>query len=222
VTWDAVLFDLDGTITHSEAGVAGGVRYALDKLGYPPEPEDQMRRFLGPTLYHSFGTTIGMPEPQAREAVRLYREYYDEVGAYEAEVFPGIPELLTALNQAGKNLAIATSKVEYAAVAVLRHFNLDHHFDVIVGAGADESVRGTKGLVVEHALAELRLCDGARAVMVGDREHDIHGAAENGLPAIGVRYGYSRPGELEEAGALQVVDTVAQLSAALLATSQTG
>ena len=220
MTWDVVLFDLDGTLTHSEAGVAGGVRYALAQLGYPPEPEDQMRRFLGPTLYHSFGTTIGMPESQAREAVRLYRKYYDEHGAYEAEVFPGIPELLTALNGAKIPLAVATSKVEYAALAVLRHFGLDHHFDAIVGAGADESVRGTKGLVVEHALSELRLCDGARVVMVGDREHDIHGAAENGLPAIGVRYGYSRPGELEEAGALLVVDTVAELSVALLGTSQ--
>lgn len=220
MTWDAVLFDLDGTITHSEAGVAGGVRYALATLGYPPEPEDQMRRFLGPTLYHSFGTTIGMPEEQAREAVRLYRQYYDEIGAFEAEVFPGIPELLAELNSAGVPLAVATSKVEYAALTVLRHFHLDHHFDAIVGAGADETVRGTKGLVVAHALAELRLCDGARAVMVGDREHDILGAAENDLPGIGVRYGYSRPGELEAAGALLVVDTVAELKAALLATSQ--
>ena len=220
MTWDVVLFDLDGTLTHSESGVAGGVRYALAQLGYPPEPEDQMRRFLGPTLYHSFGHTIGMPEAQAREAVRLSREYYDEHGAYENEVFAGIPQLLTALNAAGKRLAVATSKVEYAAVAILRHFNLDHHFDVIVGAGADESVRGTKGLVIEHALAELRMCDGTSVVMVGDREHDIHGAAENGLPAIGVRYGYGRPGELEEAGALLVVDTVPELAAALLGTSQ--
>lgn len=222
MSWDVVLFDLDGTLTHSEAGVANGVKYALEKLGYPPEPEDQMRRFLGPTLYHSFGVTIGMPEQTAVEAVRLYREYYDERGAFENEVFAGIPELLTDLVAAGRRLAVATSKVEYAAVAILRHFQLEHHFDVIVGAGADESVRGTKGLVIEHALAQLGVVEGTRVVMVGDREHDIIGARENGLPAIGVRYGYSHPGELEEAGAVLVVDTVPQLGASLLGTSQPG
>ena len=216
MSWDAVLFDLDGTLTHSERGVANAVKYALEGLGYPPEPEEQMRRFLGPTLYHSFGVTIGMPEADAREAVRLYREYYDDVGAYENELYPGIPELLTDLVGAEKPLAVATSKVEYAAVAITRHFGIDTYFDAIVGAGADESVRGTKGLVIEHALSQLRLCDGGTIVMVGDREHDIHGAAENHLPAIGVRYGYGQPGELEAAGAIAVVDTVKQLRELLL------
>lgn len=218
--WEAVLFDLDGTLTDSQAGVAGGVRYALEQLGYPPEPDDQMRRFLGPTLYHSFGVTIGMPQELAREAVRLYREYYDRQGALENSVYPGIPELLNALRDRGARLAVATSKVEYAAVRILEHFELATYFDVIVGAGTDESVRGTKGLVVSHALDLLNLPQGSGAVMVGDREHDIRGAHENDLPAIGVAYGYSHPGELVEAGAMFVAQTVADLSSFLLATSQ--
>ena len=95
-----------------------------------------------------------MPESDTPEAVRLYREYYNETGAFENSVYPGIPELLTKLNANGKRLAVATSKVDYAALAILRHFNLDHHFDVIAGSDETGELRGTKALVIEHALAE--------------------------------------------------------------------
>jgi phosphoglycolate phosphatase len=153
-----------------------------------------------------------MDEAQTKLAVELYRKYYNETGAYENSVYPGIPELLTELNKKDRRLAVATSKVDYAAVNILRHFNLDHHFDVIAGGDEHGVHRGTKALVIEHALAELSMCDGASIVMIGDREHDVHGAAEHKLPAIGVSWGYAEEGELAKAGAIDVVDSVDQLA----------
>ena len=156
-----------------------------------------------------------MPESDTPEAVRLYREYYNETGAYENSVYPGIPELLKKLNDDGKRLAVATSKVDYAALAILRHFNLDHHFDVIAGSDETGELRGTKALVIEHALAELKMCDGTSVVMIGDREHDILGAKEHGIPGIGVLYGYGDRVELESAGALEIAPEVSDLELAL-------
>ncbi len=216
MSWDVVLFDLDGTLTDSGLGVGNGVIHALRELGYPEPVGDELRRYLGPPLWTSFKDIGGIDDAHVADAVRLYREYYNEVGAYENAVYDGIPELLTDLNKAGKRVAVATSKVDYAAINILRHFNLDHHFDVIAGSDEDGSLRGTKSLVIGHAVDELKLCDGASIVMIGDREHDIHGATEHDLPSIGVTWGYAEDGELEAAGATQIVETVAQLREALL------
>ena len=216
MSWDVVLFDLDGTLTDSGLGVGNGVIHALRELGYPEPVGDELRRYLGPPLWTSFKDIGGIDDSHIADAVRLYREYYNEVGAYENAVYDGIPELLTDLNKAGKRVAVATSKVDYAAINILRHFNLDHHFDVIAGSDEDGSLRGTKSLVIGHAVDELKLCDGASIVMIGDREHDIHGATEHDLPSIGVTWGYAEDGELEAAGATQIVETVAQLREALL------
>lgn len=216
MNWDVVLFDLDGTLTDSGLGVGNGVLYALEQLG-KPEPEPALlRKYLGPPLWISFRDYAGLDEAETKLAVEHYRKYYDETGAYENKVYEGIPELLTELNRQEKRLAVATSKVDYAAVNILRHFNLDHHFEVIAGGDEHGHARGTKALVIEHALNELRMCDGTSVVMIGDREHDVHGAAEHKIPAIGVTWGYAADGELAHAGAIEVVGSVDQLSELLL------
>ena len=211
-----MLFDLDGTLTHSEPGVVGGVLHTLEQLGLPLPDESQQRRYLGPPLHHSFTTFHEMDDETASKAVAIYREYYDSTGAYQNEVYEGIEALLRDLVAAGKRLAVATSKVEYAAITILRHFNLDHYFDVITGADASGELRGTKGRVIAHALNELRMCDGTSVVMIGDREHDVHGAIENGIPCIGAGWGYGEPGELETAGAIANPQSVAELRTLLL------
>lgn len=216
MTWDVVLFDLDGTLTHSELGVTRGVLHALEHFGLEHPAPEQTRRYLGPPLHDSFTRFHGMSEHQAHEAVAVYREYYDSTGAYENEVYPGIPDLLADLARAGVRLAVATSKVEYAAVAILRHFDLERFFEHIVGADPTGELRGTKALVIADTLARLGTPAGPGIVMVGDREHDIHGAVDNGLASIGAGWGYALPGELAAAGADLVAASVGDLRTALL------
>jgi len=215
MSWDVVLFDLDGTLTDSGLGVANGVLYALEKMGYPKPNDMELKKYLGPPLWTSFQDYASMPESDTPEAVRLYREYYNETGAYENSVYPGIPELLAKLGSDGKRLAVATSKVDYAALAILQHFKLSHHFEVIAGSDESGELRGTKALVIEHAISQLRMNEGASIVMIGDREHDILGAKEHGIPGIGVLYGYGDRAELEAAGAHEIAGDVSDLELAL-------
>ncbi len=216
MSWDVVLFDLDGTLTDSGLGVANGVRFALKELGFPVPDSDELRKYLGPPLWTSFVDFAGMTQEETVEAVKAYRTYYNETGAFENAVYDGVPEMLSALNNAGKRLAVATSKVDYSALAILRHFNLDHHFEVIAGSDEHGELRGTKSLVIEHAVNELNLGGQSSIVMIGDREHDIHGATNHNLPAIGVTWGYAADGELDAAGASYVVHSVSELEQLLL------
>ena len=202
---ETVLFDLDGTLTDSGLGITKGVQYALGQLGYDVPPRESLFSFIGPPLHKSFQRHCGVDEAGAAEAVRQFRVYYNEMGGIlENEVYPGVRELLRDLKAAGKRLMVATSKPQAAAEKVMRHFGLDEFVPEIIG-GTDDT-RNTKGKVIAYALREYGV-DPTTAVMVGDREHDILGAAENNLPAIGITWGYGDRAELETAGAIAVFDT---------------
>ena len=192
-----ILFDLDGTLTDSAPGILNSVRYACRKLGLPIPGEETLRRFLGPPLIASF------------------REYFPTKGLFENEVYPGIPALLADIKSAGKTVIIATSKPEAYARRILEHFGLAQYCDFICGATLDET-RTDKAEVIAYALETAGITDKSRAVMVGDREHDVLGAKKNGLPCIGAVYGYGTAEELTAAGAAALADTVDELHKLLL------
>ena len=213
--YHTILFDLDGTLTDSGLGITKAVQYALGQMGYPVPPRESLFSFIGPPLHKSFQRHYGMDEETSVEAVRQFRVYYNQMGGIlENEVYPGIRELLSQLKKSGKRLMIATSKPQAAAELVMHHFGLDAFVPDIIG-GTDDPGRNTKGKVIAYALREYGV-DPETAIMVGDREHDILGAAENNIPAIGITWGYGDRAELDSAGAKAVFDTPAETAQYIL------
>ena len=213
--FDTILFDLDGTLTDSGLGITKAVQYALGQMGYEVPPRESLFSFIGPPLHKSFRKHYGMDEETSVEAVRQFRVYYNQMGGIlENEVYPGIRELLSELKKAGKRLMIATSKPQAAAELVMHHFGLSEFVPEIIG-GTDDPRRNTKGKVIAWALREYGV-NPDTAVMVGDREHDIRGAAENGIPAIGITWGYGDRAELEAAGAKEVFDAPEEVAQYIL------
>jgi phosphoglycolate phosphatase len=211
-----ILFDLDGTITDSGAGISSSIMYALKRGGYPVGSPSEYDKFVGPPLTDSLQRYYGVSPEEAKRLLGFYRERYAEVGLYENKVYPGIPELLSDLKDAGRDLILATSKPEVFAVRVLKHFGIAKYFHCIAGSDL-EGHRSDKAKVIEYALSLCGISDCSGCVMVGDRYFDIVGARENGLPCIGVLYGYAVPGELEGAGASYLAASVEALRQLLLA-----
>ena len=218
MTWNTVLFDLDGTLTESGQGVANGVLHALAAFDLPAPSEDELRKYLGPPLWVSFDEFAGLKGADIERAVQIYREYYHETGRFENAVFHGIPEMLAALVGSGVRLAVATSKVDHSAVSILQHFELGQYFEVISGSDELGVTRGTKALVIAHALSELEITDKKSIVMIGDREHDVHGAKAHELESIGVLWGYGDEAELTTAGATYITSSVSELHTLLVPT----
>lgn len=213
--YQTILFDLDGTLTDSAPGILNSVRHACRKLQLEIPDDATLRRFLGPPLPSSFRDYLHLNEADTTRAVEAFREYYPDKGIFENEVYPGIPDLLADLKAAGKTVVMATSKPEGFAKRIMEHFSLDSYFDAICGASMDES-RADKGEVIAYALQTAAITDLGNVVMVGDREHDVKGAARNGLPCIGAVYGYGTAEELTAAGAIALANTVQELYALLL------
>ena len=130
------------------------------------------------------------------------------IGKYENHPYPGIRELLEALKARGHKLFVATSKPEVTAIEVLEHFDLAKYFDLICGASMDQS-RTTKSEVIAFLLEQNGRID--NAVMVGDTEFDVLGAAAHGIPTIGVAWGYGEVADMQKAGAAAIADTPEQL-----------
>lgn len=211
---DVVLFDLDGTLTDSAPGMLASIRHAMDALGLEQPSPEVLRSFLGPPLAVSFGQTLGLGDADVTRAIAAYRERYHDVGLFENSVYPDVPETLQALTGQGLVLAVATSKPTVSATRILERFGLADSFTWIGGALLDRS-RDSKAAVIAHVLDELRglgAWDADRAiVMVGDREHDVHGAKAHGIDTIGVLWGYGSQAELLAAGAVSLVKRPAEL-----------
>lgn len=212
-----VLFDLDGTLTDPKEGITKCVQFALMQQGIHEPDLDKLEPFIGPPLTDSFMEFYGMTREQAEIGVADYRKRFGPVGIFENKVYPGIPEMLAHLKEAGIKLAVASSKPEPFVKRILEHFGLEAYFDVVTGSNLDGS-RIEKEAVVEEALRRLgqSRINQETCAMVGDRKFDIYGGRQFGLTTVGVSYGYAGKGELEAAGADHIVRTVKQLEQLLL------
>jgi phosphoglycolate phosphatase len=153
---------------------------------------------VGPPLRESFAELLGASDPLLVErALALYRERFTTVGLFENEVYPGIPDALMRLRDAGHELRVATSKPHVYARRILAHFGLLDLFVEVHGAELSGE-RGDKTSLIRHILAGAPPGDTS---MVGDRRHDVEGAHANGVEAVGVLWGYGSRAELEAAGA---------------------
>lgn len=209
-----IFFDLDGTLTDSSAGITNAAAYALRHFGITVADSSTLLRFVGPPLRESFHDFYGFAPEKAWEAVQQYRIYYNDKGVFENRVYDGIPQLLEQLQKAGRKLVVATSKPVTAARVVIEYFGLESYFEGIYGAELDGR-REKKAEVIEYALAHQNISDPAAVVMVGDRKHDVMGAAVFGIPCIGVLYGFGSRQELEEAGACRIAEDIDALAAIL-------
>jgi len=206
-----ILFDLDGTLVDSTPGIWASVRVAAAELGLPEPTPEQLTAMVGPPLQDGFATVLGVPLTDVPRAVAAYRAHYSAGALLDVHVYDGIPELLSCLSGSA-TLAVATSKPETFAVRVLEHTGLLPFFASVHGATLDGGVRH-KDQVVAAALAAHP--GGERPVLVGDRAHDVLGAAAHGLPCIGAGWGPAADGELADAGAVVVVATPGDVPAAL-------
>lgn len=211
MSYDTILFDLDGTLTDPGLGITNSVMHALRRFGIEVPPRERLYPFIGPPLDESFIRYFGMTQEQALEAVEVYREYFATKGLFENQVYDGVEDLLFELKDRGKRLLVATSKPEVFSVRILEHFGLDKYFEVISGAMLHPPKGYGKADVIRDALKRANVSNLDGAIMVGDRKHDIIGAHTVGIPAIGVLYGYGDREEHEACGADQIVDSVSEL-----------
>ena len=188
-----ILLDLDGTILDSGSGIMKSVQYVLDHFSMYHEPEEKLRKFIGPALIDSFMNFYGFSKEKAEEAVEYFRDYYPEKGMFDAFIYPGMRECIEKMAGDGKKLVLLTSKPIFFASQILQHFGLSDYFFMEIGPDLSEQ-SSDKTRLIEKALREGNFSK-EDCLMVGDTKYDILAAKDVGIDSVAALYGY---GEAEE------------------------
>jgi len=192
-------------------GITTSARYGLAKVGHPIADDVNIDWIIGPPLKASLAKILNIEADHvlAEQALMGYRERFAVKGLYENHVFEGVAETLAELKRRGYRLFVATAKPTVYAKQILEHFELDQYFEGIYGSELNGD-RTNKGDLIEYILQQEQL-DPATGIMVGDREHDIFGARQNGIDTIAVNYGYGSQEELALAQPKYQIDRFNQL-----------
>ncbi len=206
-----ILIDLDGTLTDPKVGITTSARYGLEKIGHPISDEINIDWIIGPPLKASLAKILNVEADHvlAEQALMGYRERFAVKGLYENHIFEGVAETLAELKRRGYRLFVATAKPTVYAKQILEHFDLAQYFTDIYGSELNGE-RTNKAELIQYILEQQKL-QADQCLMVGDREHDIFGARQNGIDTIAVNYGYGSQEELALAQPKYQIDRFNQL-----------
>ena len=182
-----VIFDFDGTIADTSEGILDSHRFALKVMGKQILCEDELRGVIGGNLLKTYIEKFGFIESDAREAVRIYRERYAEVGIHKAVLYPGFTDMIKKLKTRGYKVGVATLKAENFANIMLDEMKIASYFDAVCGMDEHDYLKKAELIKKCCSLCEV---DERSAILIGDSNNDSKGAEEAGVKFIGVTYGF--------------------------------
>lgn len=131
-----VIFDLDGTLLNTIADLAHSTNYALNKLGYPTHEIEKYNFMVGNGIDKLFERALPEGEKSKENVLRVRKEfvpYYDIHNADDSRPYPGIPELLSYLQDAGIQITVASNKYQAATQKLIDHYFPEIHFTAVFG-----------------------------------------------------------------------------------------
>ena len=217
--YNVIAFDLDGTLSDPAKGLLEGFVYCFKKLGLPYENTEELRKYIGPSLFEEWQEDFGFTPEEANNAIDVFREYYNIYGWWDNEIYDGIPQMLADLKRAGKKIVLATSKPLDTAKKILELFGLTEYFDFI--GGAINHQNDQKWQVLNWSLSSVGVdLDDPRSlaecILVGDRKYDAEGARICGIDSLGVLYGHGTEDEIYSSGFTLFAKTVSDVSRILI------
>jgi phosphoglycolate phosphatase len=212
------LFDCDGTLVDSQANICMAMEHAFEEAGMTPPPRHATRRIVGLSLVEAMRQLLpDSGDALHRDMAERYKQAFYTLrgnGLVDEPLYDGIAGLLSELDESGWLLGVATGKSDRGLERCLDHHGIKGLFVTL--QTADRHPSKPHPSMVYQALADSG-AETHQAVMIGDTVYDIHMGRAAGCRTIGVGWGYHPLDELREAGADQVVETMAELKSALKA-----
>ena len=209
--YDVIAFDLDGTLSDPAKGLIQGFVYCFKKLGIPYTDEEELRKYIGPSLYEEWQEDFGFTPEEADAAIEVFREYYNIYGWWDNTLYDGVADMLKELRAAGKKIVLATSKPLDTAKKILELFKLTDYFDFIGGAGDHQNDQKWQVLNLALSSVGVDITDKdalSHCILVGDRKYDAEGARICGIDSMGVLYGHGTKDEIDRSGFTMTAETV--------------
>lgn len=211
--YSCYIFDLDGTLLYTLEDLANSVNYAMEQSQYPTHSIDEVRNMVGNGVKVLIERAVpsGTSEEEALRALSIFQQHYLIHNQDTTRPYEGIMEMLNALKQAGKKVAVVSNKFDKATKALC-----DKYFpgliDIAVGENEATGIRKKPypDMVME-VMQELGV-SADESVYIGDSEVDIDTARNASLPCITVLWGFREKDFLKEKGATCFVTSPLEIS----------
>lgn len=206
------IFDLDGTLLNTIADLAHSTNYALNKLGYPMHEIEKYNFMVGNGINKLFERALPEGEKTEENVLRVRKEfipYYDIHNADDSRPYPGIPELLSYLQSEGILLAVASNKYQAATEKLVAHYFPEIHFTAVFGQREGVNVKPDPTVVFD--ILQLAGTAKEEVLYIGDSGVDMQTAANAGVTACGVIWGFRPKSELEKFNPAYIVDTAEKI-----------
>ena len=213
-----IIFDLDGTSLNTIADLAQSTNHALQTLGYPAHPESAYHFMVGNGINKLFERALPEGEKTEENVLRVRREfipYYDVHNADKSRPYPGIPELLDQLQEKGMQLAVASNKYQSATTKLIAHYFPTIRFTAVFGQREGVNVKPDPTIV--HDILDIAKVSKEEVLYVGDSGVDMQTAANAGVTACGVTWGFRPRAELETFHPDHIVDAANEIAAIAMA-----
>lgn len=213
--YQAVLFDMDGTVLDTLADLTNAVNHILDEYAMPRRTPREVASFLGNGAARLLSKSVpaGTSDARLAEMLRVYQPWYDSHCAILTAPYPGILTLMKSLREAGVKQAVISNKQDSAVKRLAAE-----HFPGLLETAVGESAAVRRKPNPDAVLAALREMDVApeNAVYVGDTEVDLQTAENAGLACAVVGWGFRTEDELHAAGAERIFHSAEELGEWLL------
>ena len=215
-----LVFDWDGTLMDSEAGIVSSMQTAFRNLALDVPSDEAVRNIIGLGLKEAIEAILPDPDNQelVDKLVLSYRHHYLEADGGKSELFPAVEKTLEQLEQSGYLLAVATGKGRGGLDRVLDETGLRHYFVATRCAGETFSKPHPQML---NELVDFTGVDAAQVLMIGDTEYDLQMANNAGTDSIAVSYGAHEVERLLRHEPIACLDAITELPGCLVSlTSQ--
>ncbi len=205
-----VMFDLDGTLLDTLRAIANAANHTMEQLALPTRPRDEWLPLIGHGLQYLLDGSVGKLDPaRLKEAEAIYVRYYEAHGTDDTTVFPGIVDLLEALQMRGIRIAVCSNKPDWATRQAVADMLGRFQFDAIQGQVNGTAVKPDPALPM-YIVNQLGI-PAEKWLYVGDSDVDMQTAVNTGMYAVGVSWGYRGIDVLREHGARTIVHHAREL-----------
>ena len=211
--FDAVIFDLDGTLLDSLEDIANAANLVLTEIGKPTFPVADYKQLVGDGLAMLFQRAVPECESQPNlkeECLRRFEAAYAECWNNRSKPYQGVENLLKTLNERCLKMSVLSNKGDAFTKRCIQHFFTNVEFEVVLGQTERFPRKPDPASAIW--LAKQFTVDVDRIAYVGDTNTDMKTALGGGLYAIGVTWGFRPESELVAAGAMQICNDVGQLA----------
>jgi phosphoglycolate phosphatase len=207
MTFSAALFDLDGTLLDTIAGIATAMNQVLSGLGLPGHAAETYKEFVGEGMEKLVAMALPAGDPLLRDlpgVVALYHEEYGRRWPETSKPYPGVMNMLAELDRRGIRMAILSNKADDFTQVMVAHLLSGIPFARVRGARPGEPKKPDPRLAME--IADDLAIPATRFVYLGDSAIDMYTAAAAGMYPVGVKWGFRSLDELRQSGAKLLLD----------------